>query len=152
MRPQRKSKVKPVLEWTSSSSFLNVDLDIRSRESLEPLLKEWGERARIPDAKPPDKARWILVNVLSQPKTAEAAIHALLRLVNKLPKAGRYAWNNASSRIFDIGIQAGIAPHPFEEVHLSPSTLRELARLKGSILVTVYAPHREVVQEAKIEY
>jgi hypothetical protein len=73
MRPQRKSKAATVLERTSTSSFLNVDLHIRSRDSLEPLLKEWGKRARIPDAKPPDKAHWILVNLRSQPMNSYSA-------------------------------------------------------------------------------
>jgi hypothetical protein len=148
--PKRKSKVTPVFEWTSISSFLNVDLLIRSRYSLEPLLKEWGKiMARIPDAKPAHKAHWIVVNLRWQPKTAEATIRALLRLVNKLSRRGRYAWKNASSRIFDIGIQAGITQQSFEEVQLSRSTLRELARLDGSILVTVYAPDPEVVQKKR---
>jgi hypothetical protein len=47
-------------------------------------------------------------------------------------------------------IQAGIGPQSFEGVHLSRETLRELARLDGSILVTVYAPDREVVQEERV--
>jgi hypothetical protein len=61
--PKRKSKVTTVFEWTPISSFLNVDLHIRSRDSLEPLLKEWGRLARIPDAKPAHKAHWIFVNL-----------------------------------------------------------------------------------------
>jgi hypothetical protein len=85
------------------SSFLNVDLHIRSRRSLEPLLSEWRKLTRIPDSKPPHKPHWILVNLPSQPKTAEGAIRAFLRLVNKLSKPGRRAWNEANSRVFDIG-------------------------------------------------
>jgi hypothetical protein len=88
----------------------------------------------------------MLVNLPSQPKTADAAIRALLRLVNKLSKTGRRTWNSATSRIFDIGIQAGIDPHSFEEVRLSRATLQEVARLDGSILVTVYAPDKQILK------
>jgi hypothetical protein len=122
------------------SSFLNVDLHIRSRTSLEPLLNEWTHLARVPDAKPPHKARWVLVNLRRQPKNAEAAIRALVRLVKNLSTAGRRAWRSASSRTFDIGIQAGIRPYSFEDVRLAEETLQSVARVHGNILVTVYAP------------
>jgi len=122
------------------SSFLNVDLHIRSRASLEPLLKEWTHLARIPDAKLPQRARWVLVNLRGQPKNAEAAIRALVRLVENLSAAGRRAWRNARSRTFDIGIQAGTRPYSFEDVRLADETLQGVARVHGNILVTVYAP------------
>lgn len=119
-----------------------MDLHVRSRVPLAPLFNEWKNLARIPDSKPPRQARWLLVNLPGQPRSAEAAARALLRRVKRLSKAGLRAWMGASSRIFDIGIQAGITPHSFEDVKLSAATLRDLAQVKGSILVTVYPPAR----------
>jgi hypothetical protein len=140
MSPRRTKPGPGGSQLDGNSSFLNVDLHVRSRASLEPLLNEWTRLARIPDATPPHKARWVLVNLRGQPKNAEAAIRALVKLVENLSTAGRRAWRNASSRTFDIGIQAGIRPYSFEDVRLADETLQSVARVQGSILVTVYAP------------
>jgi hypothetical protein len=149
MSPLRKTVASGNRVWTASSCFLNVDLHIRSHEPLGPLLKEWKQLARIPDSKPSHRARWVLVNLPGQPKTAEAAIRALRRLVTKLSKAGRQAWTSARSRTFDIGIQAGLAPYSFEDVRLAAETVQAVADLQGGILVTVYAPHDEAPKPSR---
>jgi hypothetical protein len=71
------------------------------------------------------------------------AVRRLLRLVDALPKAARQSWNAARSRVFDIGIQAGMTPSAFEEVALQNTTLAAITQVRGRLLVTVYAPQQD---------
>jgi hypothetical protein len=87
--------------------------------------------------------RWLLVTLPSHPRTADEAIRAFVRMVEALPPFARRCWREASSRTFDIGIQAGLSPSPFEDVRLQPKTLQAVSRVVGTILVTVYAPSKE---------
>ena len=127
---------------TAKTEFCAVDLDVRSRRSLAPhlLAGPWAQTAsRVGSAAP----RWLLVRPRGFPRTADQFIKALARLVDKLPVTAKRSWSQASSRTFDIGIQAGLTPDRFEDVRLSPESLRHLSRLRANILVTVYAPSTE---------
>jgi hypothetical protein len=127
---------------TAKTEFEAVDLDVRSRRSLAPLLDEWPwaqTPGRVGNAVP----RWLLVTPRGVPRTADQFVKEFAQLVDKLPLAAKRCWNQASSRTFDIGIQAGLTPDRFDDVRLSPDSLRHLSRLRASILVTVYAPSTE---------
>lgn len=127
---------------TSKTEFLAVDLDIRSRRSLAPLLAAWPW-AQAPGREGNAAPRWLLVTPRALPRTADQFVKAFAQLVDELPVAAKRCWNQASSRTFDIGIQAGLSPDRFERVRLSPDSLRQLSRLRASILVTVYGPPPE---------
>jgi hypothetical protein len=127
---------------TPRAEFLAVDLDVRSRKSLAALFAAW------PDADTPGytgKApRWIHTqSLLGKNGTADQEIQDLLKTIARLPPAARRCWNEATSRTFDIGIQAGLGPHSFQEVLVRPATIEAVARAGGRILITLYAPHRD---------
>jgi hypothetical protein len=127
---------------TSSTEFRAVDLVVKSRRSLAPLFAAWPW-AQTPGRQATKAPRWLLVIPRGNPQTADKAVWALVRMVDRLPSAAKRCWNQASSRTFDIGIQAGLAPSSFEDVRLRHETIQAIARVRGSILVTVYAPCRE---------
>jgi hypothetical protein len=123
------------------AAFLNIDLDIRSRLSLAPLLEVW------PTADQPERPsgrrapRWLLVRHASPEHRAENTAKRLLRDVEKMPRSARRCWDRASSRTFDVGIQAGPPGRSFEEVQFSPGTLARIAAVGGLLKVTVYPPY-----------
>jgi hypothetical protein len=127
---------------TATTEFQAADLDIRSRRSLAPLLEAWPW-AQTPGHVGKTAPRWLLVTPRGFPRTADQFVQEFAKLVDKLPLAGKRCWNQATSRTFDIGIQAGLTPDRFEDVRLSPDSLRRLSRLRASILVTVYPPASE---------
>jgi hypothetical protein len=127
---------------TPTTEFLNVDLEIRSRRSLAPLLEAWPS-AQTPERRAGHAPRWLLVSGTSYKKSADRVVRELIARVDSLPPRARRCWSEASSRVFDIGIQAGLAPRNFEDVRLGEDVIRAMARLKASVVVTVYAPSRD---------
>ena len=127
-------------QLTPTSEFLNVDLDVRSRRSLSPLLKAWPE-AQTPGRAGAEAPRRIHTSGVSYKKTADKLARELIESVDQLPADARKCWKEASSRCFDIGIQAGLTPYNFEEVRLSDEVIRGMARLRIALLVTIYAPN-----------
>jgi hypothetical protein len=119
--------------------FLNIDLDVRSRQSLDPLVAVWpwcyqplNEEARA-------NPRWLILNPRRvRNLTAEAAAKELLQHIEKLRGDARQCWKRAQRRMFDIGIRAGGPCRALEEVQLTPDTLRRIAAAGASIQVTVY--------------
>ena len=120
-------------------SFLNIDLDVRSRRSLAPLVAAWPSSYQPLMEQERRDSRWLILNPRSVRKlSAEAAAKQLLRDVEKLSGAARRCWMQAHRRTFDIGVQAGGPGRAFEDVRLSPETLGRIAAAGASIQVTVY--------------
>jgi len=119
------------------ASFLNIDLDVRSRRSLAPLLAAW------PDARDPldglSRSRWLILRPFDT-SNAEAAAKALLRQIGRLKGEALECWNLAHRKVFDIGVQAGGPGRPFEEVRLTPKTLGRIGEVGADIQITVYGP------------
>lgn len=125
--------------------FLNIDLEIKSRRSLEPLVEAWPgvyQPGKIEGRKP----LWLLLNAWdSRARDAEGTAKALLRRVEKLRGEALRSWKGAYDRAFDIGIQAP-GPDPrraFEDVQLSAETLRRIAAAGARVKMTVYAAQLE---------
>src|SRR5262245_58941850 len=104
---------------TRSTEFQAVDLDVRSRKSLALLLTAWPW-VQTPGRTGSAAPRWLLVTLRKPKRTADEAIRALVNMVESLPPSAKGCWRDASSRTFDIGIQAGLSPSSFEDVRLQP--------------------------------
>ena len=119
--------------------FLNVDLDVFSRCSLEPLAVALGSRV-IPLFVGRDGRRHRAHFELSAAnhRTVDALIVAFVRLVKSLPRAARAVWNDAYRRDFNVGVQAGYKPRTFE-VSLKPETLTLVSSVDARVVLTIYA-------------
>jgi hypothetical protein len=119
--------------------FLNVDLDVFSRSSLEPLAAAFGSKV-IPLYVGPHGSRYRAHFELggSHRKSADALIVGLVQLVRNLPRAARLVWNQAYRRDFNIGIQGGFKPHCYE-LPLKAETLKLVSSVNARVVVTIYA-------------
>jgi len=125
-----------------STHFLNVDLDIYSASSLEPLVAALGERVHSLYVGRPRRAYEAHLEIAMAsryPKGPDATIKKFAALINSLPKPARKLWDTAKRRDFNIGLQAAMQPHALEFA-LAPETLRAAASLNARIVITVYAP------------
>ena len=122
------------------AQFLNIDLDVRSRRSLAPLVAAWpwSYQPLIAEGRP--HPRWLILHPQRPVQTAEAAAKELPKYIRSLRGDARRCWKHAHRRVFDIGIQAGGAGKAFEEVRLTTATLRYIAAVGASVQETVYPP------------
>jgi hypothetical protein len=82
---------------------------------------------------------WLRLGLHSQPSDPERGILEFCRLVRRLRGAARAAWQKASSREFDIGVQAGMERRSAELV-LSRKVIDAIHGVGGHIRVTIYSP------------
>jgi len=122
----------------STTSFLNVDLDVASTQDLSPLVTALGRNVFALFTGKMRGRYETHLELGAQPRDADWAIRKFVRLLTALPPAARRRWDSARQRDFNIGIQAGIAPHAFE-LGLAPETLEAAARLGARIVITLYA-------------
>ena len=119
------------------TAFLNVDVDVRSAKPLDPLVEALGDSVSLHYIGRQSGVYWAHFAPYS-PKSAEAAVRTLAHLIRRLPRPAQRLWAGARERVFDIGIQAGYRPHSAEHL-LSADAVKEVARLGGTLKITVYA-------------
>jgi hypothetical protein len=122
---------------TLQTHFLNVDLDVFSRSTLETLVKALGKRVHV-NYVGREKGRYSAhLSLPSYGQSADSLIRKLAQLVGKLSPTARRLWRSATSREFNIGIEGGQKPISHEIV-LAPKTIQLLAKLDAGIVITTY--------------
>jgi hypothetical protein len=118
--------------------FLNVDVDLAGAFDRVALLNGFGSAIDILRDGEDGCGRSVVSFELSTANPAlPGVISALIALVLGLPEDARGAWDRADHRIFNIGIQAGLAPHSTEWT-LSPELMAALVGIKANVTLTVY--------------
>jgi hypothetical protein len=119
------------------TSFLNVDLDISSREDLASLAAALGPTLIALHVGRLRRRYWARLELRTQPRTPDAAIRRLIAAIQRLPLRQQACWRRATTRDFNIGIQAAEAPG-HTEFPVAPATVRMVGKMGGRIVVTVY--------------
>lgn len=118
--------------------FLNVDLDIYSNTNLKLLVAALGEGVFALYMGREGRLWSAHLELAEQPKSADAAIRRFTELILALPPAKRRHWDAASTRDFNIGVQAGSRTRMWE-LKIAPRTIQSVSSLKARLVVTVYA-------------
>lgn len=128
------------------AKFVAVDVDVRSRRSLAPLLAVWPH-AQTPGRVNQRAPRWLVQSGLTAPTaryrtrdTADFRVNDLVRVIEALPKPARRCWDQATHRTFDIGIEGPAEPGRGAGIPVSQRTIEAVARVSGRIVITVYPP------------
>lgn len=124
-----------------STRYANVDLDVWSRRSLQPLVAPMGSRVSVLYIGRERKRHGAHLELrgCGFAMSADAAILGLVGVIESLPPSAWKLWDTASTREFNIGIEVGLQPHGFE-VHLKPETVSAVTDIGATVAVTVYAP------------
>ena len=120
-----------------ATTFLNADLDIASREDLAALAAVLQSRLIALHVGRIRRTYVARFELRTHPRTPDVALRGLLAAVESLPARHRAAWRRATTRDFNIGIQAGAEPHHWEFA-LAPATVIRVGRAGGRIVTTVY--------------
>ncbi len=97
-----------------ATTFLNVDLDIYARSSLEPLVSAFGQTVCVLYEGGELHRYSAHLELAAYPTNADIAIRDLATLVHKLSPAKRKLWDSATKRNFNIGVQAAVKDRPYE--------------------------------------
>lgn len=125
---------------TPATHFLNVDLDLKSKADLGPLLDAMGENVVGIHSEKRRGAHRVLLELYElRYVDAERCLARFADLIRRLPTPARRLWNGALHRRFDVGIQA-VSGGPTFTSALTNATLRRVGELGGELIVTVYAP------------
>ena len=129
---------------TEKIHFMNVDLDVLSRSRLEPLATAFGSAVTVLYVGGEGRlfeAHFELAD--SFEKDADTLMQEFVDLVRGLPPSARKLWNGATARDFNVGIQSALKPH-CHELRLTAKTLDAVAGVRGSVVITTYAPAPDV--------
>lgn len=131
-------------DLTDTIHFMNVDLDVLSGSPLEPLATAFDRAVSVLYVGREGRlygAHFELAD--SYEKDADALMQEFVELVRRLPPSVRKLWNGAKSRNFNVGIQSALKPH-CHELRLTAETLEAVSRVRGSVVITTYAPIHEI--------
>jgi hypothetical protein len=136
-------------DLTDKIHFMNVDLDVHSSSPLEPLATAFGNAVAVLYVGGGEKnfaAHFEIAD--SYEKDADTLMQEFVELIRELPPGARRLWNGATSRDFNIGIQSARKPH-CHELRLRAETLAAVAGVRGSVVITTYAPTPEISSARK---
>lgn len=119
--------------------FLNVDLEITSPETLQPIVDSFGTAITVlyNDEHDDEYLLVLELNDASEEKELETTIATLCHLIETLPESVKSHWQNATTRIFDIGYEAD----PDSErlvTDVSATMLDRIAKLNATLRTTIY--------------
>ena len=119
------------------TTFLNVDLDISSRHDLASLAEAFRPRLMALHVGRVRQRYWARFELRTQPKNPDVAIRRLVSAIERLPARQRASWKRATTRDFNIGIQAAGEPHHCEFA-VAPATVVMAGRVGARIVITIY--------------
>jgi hypothetical protein len=123
---------------TSTTTFLNVDLDLRVDRGLDELLKILEPFAFVLNKSTQEAS----VELRQGPHSLDDTLKKFVEHIERLPPQAKRLWNQCEYRRFNVGIQAGTEPHE-ARFTISNKVIGQLANIGSELTVTVYAPTDE---------
>lgn len=123
------------------AQFLNVDLDIYSRQDLQPMVDRLGRKVMVLYAGRERRRFSAHLEVARVTRTADSTIRAFCTMVGALPRAERELWDRATVRSFSVGVQAGTAAG-CTDFAIGAETIQSVSELGAEIVFTVYSAER----------
>jgi plasmid stabilization system protein ParE len=125
--------------------FLNVDLDMLFKREPKILLRELGRRVAVLYSGPHPTGHLVVLELASssQAKDPHKPLRKWIRLLGTLSPAAKQEFENALSRVFDLGFDVANAGR-FDRIELPKELLVKLAKLGASYAVTLYAAEPDV--------
>ena len=121
-----------------SIQFLNVDLELKSKSSLQAIVNSFGDDVDVLGCSPVGSHYQA---AFESPGTPTGDPDSLIRyfcdLISNLAGTGKKAWETAYSRVFNIGFESGSEPKHIES-ELSPDTIAKIPSVGASIKITIY--------------
>jgi hypothetical protein len=119
--------------------YINTDLEIESKEDLNPIIEAFGKNAFVLHSGPIKGMNHASFELTSDRYfDPDKAVDKFCELVENLPVTARKIWNNCATRIIDIGVESGSSPHNYR-FEVRQKTINRVSGIGASLIVTVYA-------------
>ena len=119
--------------------YLNVDLELSSNTTLEPIIEAFGDRVVVLHHRVHDGAHFAAFESADQFDHPEPAIRELCGLATGLAGSARSGWESCTKRVLDLGFNCGHSPRCYQ-VALSPGALRLINDLEITLALSLYPP------------
>ena len=117
--------------------YLNVDLLIKAREDLTPIVVEFGKDVIVLTNDKHGDFYYAYFEIADSHAGPNEDIEYFCSLVENLEGKAQRLWDNSFYRIFDIGYESGTSNNSYSS-DLREPVVKRLAALNASIRVTIY--------------
>jgi hypothetical protein len=125
----------------SGIRYLNVDLEIESKEDLTLLIKEFGENVILLYHEKLQEYDHASFEISTEASTNEddpdTVIVCFCNLIEQLPNEAKILWERCSIRKFDIGYESGESPQSYRST-IRASTIQRVSKIGAGIVITIY--------------
>lgn len=121
----------------SEIMFLNVDLEIESKQDIAQLVSDLKKNAVVLHYDKDDTRQLARIEASLEVNSPDKAINHLCELVESCSRNALKQWLSATKRTFDIGFQSGVTPKCFNQA-LHPDTLLRISALGAGVELTIY--------------
>jgi hypothetical protein len=118
--------------------YLNVDLEIRSRSDLTPLVEALRSRLLVLHAGRRERTFFAAFETAGGSDPPDVAIRLLATALRRLPPSMQRLWRAAHDRVFDIGVERGPGTEPLS-LPLRQDTMKIVAMLNARLALTFYS-------------
>ncbi|NOT73129.1 MAG: hypothetical protein HOP09_18215 [Hyphomicrobium sp.] len=119
----------------AATSYLNVDLELRSASGLNALIDALAPVAFVLHHEP---QQWASLELRVETDTPEQSIQNFCSAIESFHTDSRKLWDQCEKRCFDIGVQSGLTPYS-KRFLFSAETISRLSVLNAEVVLTVYA-------------
>ena len=121
----------------SDIQFLNVDLEIESKQDISKLVADLEKTAMMLHYDKDDTRQLARIEANIDVSSPDKAINHLCELVESCSRNALKQWLTCTKRTFDIGFQSGSKPKCFNQA-LHADTLLRISALGAGIEITLY--------------
>jgi hypothetical protein len=120
----------------NTTHFLNIDLEIESKEDILILVEELSSKLCKLSYHECNGA--YCASFEPHEFEIERIISEYLSAITSLSDEGRRMWEACVKREFNLGFQAGVSPRGYEKF-ISQNSLKEILSVNGQLGITIYA-------------
>ncbi|WP_350628065.1 hypothetical protein [Pseudoalteromonas sp. CAL260-MNA-CIBAN-0059] len=121
----------------SEIQFLNVDLELESKQDISVLVADLKKIATILHYDKDEYRQLARIEVTGEICSPDKAINHLCELVESCSRAALKQWLSCSRRTFDIGFESGTSPKCFNQA-LHADTLLRISAIGAGMEITIY--------------
>ncbi|WP_100912416.1 hypothetical protein [Pseudoalteromonas spongiae] len=121
----------------SDIQFLNVDLEIESKQDIAQLVSDLGKSAMVLHYDKDETRQLARIEANIDVTSPDSAINHLCELIESCSRNALKQWLSSTRRTFDIGFQSGKNPKCFNQA-LHADTLLRISAIGAGIEITLY--------------